>query len=371
MRTTMLIAALAASVAAAMPASAISVRNPGDLFTGATLTAPGQYGGVVGIQFQTNAQFAAGRASACSGAVIGATSILTAAHCLAADNSGLNNVKVFLPQFAGATSVLTATGFVQAPGYTAAGGVDGGFDLGVVTLGAPVPHGTPIYILDSGPSAASDFGVEKMVGLGTLAAGAFGDSGSQDGLKRYGYNDYEATFADALAAAGFGTPAADPFDLFGAPKDSRLAYDFDDGTAAHDVFGTYLGIHNLGYDDGTHFDTLASFGDSGAPHFEHGRLVGISSFGISGALFEGGTCNGPASVDPSAAGVMPGVLFGGDACTNSSFGELGVDTRVAAFKSFLDNYIEVGRVPEPTSWSLMIAGFGLVGAVARRRVVAG
>ncbi len=360
MSTRVIIAALAA-VAAATPAGAISVRNPGDLFTGATLTAPGRFGGVVGVQIQTNAQVAAGRATACSGAVIGATSVMTAAHCLQDDGSGINNVKVFLPQFAGATTVLTATGTALAPGYNPALGVAGGYDLGVVTLGTPVPRGTPIYLVDTGTSVAANLGVEEMAGLGTLAAGAFGDLGVQDGLKRYGFNAYEATFADVLAAAGLGTSAADPFDALGAPKDSRLAYDFDDGTAVHDVFGRYLGRPGLGFTDGTHYDTLASFGDSGAPHFAHGRIVGVSSFGLSGALFEG-SCALPGSVDPS---------FSGGSCTDSSFGEIGVDTRVAAFQTFLAGYVAASHVPEPASWSLMVAGFGLIGAAVRRRAVAG
>ena len=54
-----------------------------------------------------------------------------------------------------------------------------------------------------------------------------------------------------------------------------------------------------------------------------------------------------------------------------------IHARVSAFQIFntyaqLDNFVidqapAVGGIPEPASWALLIAGFGLLGAAMRRR----
>nr|WP_310523920.1 PEPxxWA-CTERM sorting domain-containing protein [Polymorphobacter sp.] len=58
-----------------------------------------------------------------------------------------------------------------------------------------------------------------------------------------------------------------------------------------------------------------------------------------------------------AGGTVSSVGF---SCDNCSFN---------TFHQFSDTRIELGTgaVPEPASWAMMIAGFGLVGAAARRR----
>ena len=341
-----------ALVAAGSPAAAISVANGADLFNGNTLVAPGQFSGVVGLQVQSNA----GLAADCTGTMIGSNTVLTAAHCLTLDSSGIFATRIVAPDLSGGSTTTTIAGakYYIDPNWN--GSVMHGSDIAIIKLAGKVADGTALYQVDTG-TVANEFGTEELVGLGTVGTGATGVVGF-DGRKRYGYNQYEFTFDQVLAGAGFGTPAAYPFDVFGAPKGSELAYDFDDGTATHDVFGRYLNDPGLGYVSGPYRDSLATAGDSGAPHFENGKIVGITSFGISGGLFEGGSCGGPTSVDPSHSATS---------CTNSSFGELGVDTRVAAFQGFI-----AGHVPEPASWTLMIAGFGLVGVVERRqrRIVA-
>lgn len=346
--------AVTAAWVAANAAPYISVQNAADLFNGSSLVNRNtQFTGVVGIQVRTNAQVAAGTASVCSGAVIGSNTVLTAGHCLAGDASGVASVRVYLPDYNAprAPSILASTFYVD-PAFT--GNVLGGADIGIIKLSKNVPVGTAVYAIDHG-SVASNLGVEQEVALGTIGTGAGGDAGVQDGQKRVGFNQYEFTWSQVLAAAGFGVPAGSPVDAFGAPIDGFLASDFDSGLAVNDVFGRFLGAPGLGYVSagGVYHDTGSTPGDSGAPHFESGRIVGLTSFGISGALFQDGICGAVGSVDPSAAGPQ---------CTNSSFGEINVDTRVSAYYDYI-----VSRAPEPAAWSMMIGGFGLIGATQRRR----
>lgn len=346
--------AVTAAWVAANATPYISVQNAADLFNGSSLVNRNtQFTGVVGIQIRTNAQLLAGTASVCSGAVIGSNTVLTAGHCLAGDGSGIASVRVYLPDYnqPRAPSILASTFYID-PAFT--GNVLQGADIGIIKLSKTVPVGTAIYAIDHG-SVASNLGVEQEVALGTIGAGAIGDAGVQDGKKRTGFNEYEFTWSQVLAAAGFPVAPGSPVDAFGAPIDGFLASDFDSGLAVNDVFGRFLGTPGLGYvsPGGTFHDTGSTPGDSGAPHFENGKIVGLTSFGISGALFQGGVCGAAGSVDPSAAGRQ---------CTNSSFGEIGVDTRVSAYYDYI-----ASRAPEPATWAMMIGGFGLIGAVQRRR----
>ncbi len=337
-----------AALLMAAPAGAVSVQNGADLFTARSLVAPGAFSGVVGFQVQSNA----GIAASCTGTLIGSNTLLTAAHCLTLDGSGIKATRaVFGDLTVPLGPTLAGDKYYVLPGWN--GSVSHGSDLAIVKLNGKAPAGTTLYKTDTG-SAASNLGTEQLVGLGTVGTGTLGAIGF-DGKKRFGFNDYQFTFDQVLAGAGFGTPPSFPTDIFGAPKGSELAYDFNDGDPAHDVFGRYLGApgaSSFTVGGVTYGATAATPGDSGAPHFENGKIVGITSFGISGAaLFEHGACGTAASVTPS--------------CAAATFGTIGVDTRVGAFSGFI-----AGHVPEPDSWALMIAGFAVTGIAARRRRVA-
>lgn len=82
-------------------------------------------------------------------------------------------------------------------------------------------------------------------------------------------------------------------------------------------------------------------GDSGGPQFVNGQLASVASFGLTfGNQFQ------------------PGDL---DNKLNDTFGEFN------GFVPIYNNLDFLNSVPEPASWMMMIAGFGLVGAAVRRR----
>ena len=65
------------------------------------------------------------------------------------------------------------------------------------------------------------------------------------------------------------------------------------------------------------------------------------------------------------------VMWGGDGndTINTNYGDTAYDTGLAFTGIQLDGTIidPPGGVPEPATWAMFIAGFGLVGAAARRR----
>ncbi|MFQ3596008.1 MAG: PEPxxWA-CTERM sorting domain-containing protein, partial [Sphingomonadaceae bacterium] len=90
-------------------------------------------------------------------------------------------------------------------------------------------------------------------------------------------------------------------------------------------------------------------GDSGGPQFNaDGRIVSVTSYGLSFGV-QWGDCR---------AGLQ------------SSCGELNGFVPLYIHRDFiLSNLlpIEGGVIPEPGTWAMLIAGFGFVGAAARRR----
>ena len=81
-------------------------------------------------------------------------------------------------------------------------------------------------------------------------------------------------------------------------------------------------------------------GDSGGPQFLNGKLASVTSYGLTF-----------------------GADFGDiDDALNSSFGEFSGYVPIYAHEDWLKSV-----VPEPATWAMMIAGFGLVGTMMRRR----
>src|SRR5262249_49289458 len=90
---------------------------------------------------------------------------------------------------------------------------------------------------------------------------------------------------------------------------TALAWDFDDGTTTHDAFGALYGKPDTGLGAA---EANPAEGDSGAPLFLNGKIAGVASYSDGG--------QSPPDIDSTI---------------DRGFGEFGVATRVAAFRSFI------------------------------------
>ena len=306
------------------------------------------YSGVGSLFVSTVSTATTGFGSLCTGSLIGGGTVLTAAHCLSTGaNDPITSISFFLPSFgdrSDATRVFSASAFALNPGYATTGLV-GGNDIAAFTITGDT-SGYDNYGLFTG----DPFQQYTEVGTGTIG----GPQGTNIGIgndyrKRVGNNIYEF----------YGS------DIFSDSSEGVALYDFDDGTAAHDVFGQIGGNKQLGVLG----ESAASPGDSGGPEFIDGKIASVTSFGITGGIFDG-YC-GADSIDPfnKNGGTEKTGLAN---CTNSSVGEIGGNTLVSYNLNFIQGYLNgtvttMAPVPEPASWVMMIGGFGIVGGAMRRR----
>jgi hypothetical protein len=371
----------------------------------AAVTPDDQYTGVgyIFISLQSTATSGFGRA--CTASLIGTKVAVTAAHCLSTTAADpVTGITFILPSARNASGGTAGRQFFEAssfaihPDFT--GDILDGADIAMFQLSTAVGPGISTYSLYTGTNALDNTSYLK-VGTGTLGTGTTGtfqtvpgqpaEPEPSDRRKRTGVNLYEFYWADVQAAwyarNGFNIgPVCDAngLDFFGVDCRAFFMFDMDSDVVQNDVFGRFMSKAGLSVMGG---DSNSSPGDSGGPTFIDGAIAGITSFGITGGIFQPsftGAFNARCGFSDTVPGGLVDPSFSRSAttgapvgCTDSSFGEVSGDTNVARYQDWWSNAARTNRlfttdgfvllVPEPGTWAMLIAGFGLVGGALRRR----
>jgi hypothetical protein len=223
------------------------------------------------------------------------------------------------------------------------------------------PKSALSYDLFTGPIKGQAFNVAGYGARSTIG-GAFGTGTDADGnlitgrtgFLREGDNIYDYAWGDPLFQGFFtdrdttGEFAGQNFFGFADVEFSYVS-DFDNGLAAQSKSTRIANALGLGPIGTNNFADLGlgerevgiAGGDSGGPGFVDGKLASINSYGLS-------------------FGTGFGDIRAG---LNNSFGEFSGYVPVFIHQAF----IRSSMVPEPGSWTMLIAGFGLVGASLRRQ----
>jgi Trypsin/PEP-CTERM motif len=325
---------------------------------------PGVAGGGDPLYFPTAARqagtvalimdYGGGNRFICSGTLMSdRRSILTAGHCVS-DGFGTANPLTTTAYFwnggpnervpfnVGATAVNVSNYFVNS-GYT--GQVIDQNDIAVLRLADLAPAFAQSFELTTENDLTGDvFTVAGYGGRSTIG-GAFG-ADARTGFLREGDNRYDFRLGDA-DFNGF-------WDGFFGTADVTHSYvaDFDNGLAINDTScrtangtgnGPLLSDKYCNTGLGAREANIAG-GDSGGPGFINGKVASVNSYGLSFGTGFGDFRTG----------------------LNSSWGEFGGYVPVHIHRQFILGSL-VQAVPEPATWAMMIAGFGMIGGTMRVR----
>jgi len=275
----------------------------------------------------------------CGASVLGTgRHLLTAAHCAFNSFTGeLYDLNTELKLALGLDETVKIDKFILHPDYNYRTYAN---DIAIIELAEELQENIDRYDIYRGNDEFNQIGYK--VGYGGHGTGGEGVSLSDpeafDSQKRVGQNVYEAggeIFNDLFVIPGFPS--------FSLLPETTLTYDFDNGEPENDVFGQLFGsefpeLVNLGL--GVN-EVRSVWGDSGGPMLINGQIAGITSLGFGDNWI------------PALEGIdlIPG--------TNSSFGEIAIDTRVSYYADWIDKV----TVPEPSTLvglvSVVGAGFML------------
>lgn len=235
--------------------------------------------------------------------------ILTAGHVVADQIPSNTKITFNLPT---GDVTMYAKKFYLHPDYQPASDIQN--DIAIIELTQTAPSNIPRYDIYR---LTDEIGKRHLkVGYGYTGNGNTGANIQDDRRKRVGYNVYEDD----------GRLLSQKFQYYPNPIGSQLVYDFDNGQVANDALGKLIGKNNLGLG----LDEVNSaVGDSGGPIFLNGKIAGFTSWGVGGDN---------------------GITTDIDNITNSSFGEISVDTRVSFYKDWIERILntKVGNAANNT-----------------------
>lgn len=311
----------------------------------------------------------------CSGSLLNdGMSIATAAHCVS-NGGGVKNEELLkttayfyngnpdermVDPLVGAQAIEISKYFVKDD-YT--GEVIDQNDIAILRLSQVAPTSAKRYDLYTQELTGTQFNVAGYGTRSTIggAAGNTSPAGARTGFLREGDNVYDYAWGNSLFDGFFtqrdvgGTYDGQNFFGFAEVEFSYIS-DFDNGRAAQSqadricaaVVGIFACSNTFGFDNGLGAREVGiAGGDSGGPGFVNGMLASINSYGLTfGSNF----------------GDFDGIF-------NAGWGEFSGYVPIYIHTDFINAAMVAIAVPEPSTWGMLIIGFGLVSLARRRRIV--